>query len=79
MTDRIKFLGFLRHEELARMLNRHRIMVIPSLDKEGFGIVALEGLACGCKVIASDAGGLTEAVDRFGKIFATGEKEGLIK
>ena len=70
--NQIHFLGFLQNEELARTLNRHRIMIIPSMDREGFGIVALEGLACGCKVIAADAGGLTEAVNRFGKTFEMG-------
>lgn len=65
----IKFLGILEGVYLARMLNRHKIMVIPSKEKEGFGIVALEGLACGCRIIAADAGGLSEAVNGFGKIF----------
>jgi glycogen synthase len=73
----IKFLGFKKNEELARLLNRHRIMVVPSLDVEGFGIVALEGLACGCHMIVSNAGGLSEAVDGFGDIFQMGDKEQL--
>lgn len=73
----IKFLGFLQGEHLARMLNRHKIMVIPSLSAEGFGIVALEGMACGCNVVASNAGGLPEAVNKFGEIFEMGNQEQL--
>jgi glycogen(starch) synthase len=73
LGNMIKFLGFRKNEELARMLNQHRIMIVPSLDVEGFGIVALEGLACGCHMVVSNAGGLSEAVDGFGDIFQMGD------
>ncbi len=73
----IRFLGFRQNEELARLLNRHRIMIVPSMDVEGFGIVALEGLACGCHMIVSNAGGLSEAVDGFGDIFRMGDEQQL--
>lgn len=69
LEQNIKFVGILEGEQLARMLNRHQVMVIPSVGSEGFGIVALEGMACGCKIIASDAGGLPEAVSVFGRTF----------
>lgn len=69
LQDSIKFLGLVQHQELAAVLNRHRTLVIPSINEEGFGIVALEGMACGCKVIGSDAGGLKEAINGFGKFF----------
>jgi glycosyltransferase involved in cell wall biosynthesis len=52
-------------------------MIVPSLDVEGFGIVALEGLACGCQMIVSDAGGLPEAVEGFGKVFPMKDVEAL--
>jgi len=72
LSQSIKFLGFKQNEELARLLNRHRTMIVPSMDVEGFGIVALEGLACGCHMIVSNAGGLSEAVDQFGDVFQMG-------
>ncbi|WP_170234167.1 glycosyltransferase family 4 protein [Segetibacter aerophilus] len=77
LDEKIKFLGILEGESLARVLNRHHVMVIPSIDEEGFGIVALEGLACGCKIIAADAGGLSEAVKGFGKLFEMGNQKEL--
>ncbi|MEJ7738045.1 MAG: glycosyltransferase family 4 protein [Chitinophagaceae bacterium] len=77
LENSIKFLGFLPCEALPRILNRHRIMIIPSIEEEGFGIVVLEGLACGCKIIAADAGGLAEAVDRFGMMFRMGDQQQL--
>lgn len=77
LTDRVTFTGFLERDELAMALGRHRVMVVPSSDLEGFGIVALEGLACGCDLIVSDAGGLPEAVLGNGRIFPMGDVEKL--
>ena len=42
LQDRIQFSGYLQGEALARCLNRHRTMVVPSMGPEGFGIVALD-------------------------------------
>jgi glycosyltransferase involved in cell wall biosynthesis len=69
---RIDFAGEMTVGSLAQRLNEHRILVIPSMD-EAFGIVALEGAACGCAVIASDAGGLPEAVGPCGCLFPAGD------
>lgn len=77
LQDSISFLGFKQNEELARLLNQHRTMIVPSLDVEGFGIVALEGMACGCHMIVSNAGGLEEAVGAHGDVFPMGDKETL--
>ncbi|MDQ7956167.1 MAG: glycosyltransferase family 4 protein [Rhodocyclaceae bacterium] len=73
LQDRIHFSGYLQGEALARCLNRHRTMVVPSMGPEGFGIVALEGLACGCRMIVSEAGGLPEAVAGHADTFAMGD------
>lgn len=62
LTDRVRFAGVLRGEALVTALNRHRILVVPSRYNEPFGIVALEGLACGCLVIGTEGGGLKDAV-----------------
>lgn len=77
LQESIKFLGFKQGEELARYLNRHRTMIVPSLDVEGFGIVALEGLACGCHMIVSNAGGLAEATGEYGQIFQMKDQNAL--
>ncbi len=77
LTEHITFKGTLKSTEIAEILNRHKVLVIPSSGKEGFGIVALEGLACGCRVIAADAGGLAEAVGSFGKLFPPGDVHAL--
>ncbi len=62
LSDQVVFAGPRRGEELARLMNAHQIMVVPSRWNEPFGIVALEGIACGCVLIGSQGGGLVEAI-----------------
>lgn len=54
-------LGHMRRADVPSIMREHDIMVIPSRFPEGFGLVALEGMASGCAVVASDRGGLVEA------------------
>ena len=52
-------------------------MVLPSRWQEPFGVVALEGIACGCVVIASEGGGLKEAIGPCGATFPNGDVKAL--
>jgi glycogen synthase len=69
----VQFVGALRGEALARELNRHQVMVVPSRWNEPFGVVALEGIACGCLVVGSAGGGLPDAIGLCGKTFKNGD------
>ncbi|MCS7036223.1 MAG: glycosyltransferase family 4 protein [Saprospiraceae bacterium] len=69
----VVFEGLKQGPELATLLNHHRVLVVPSVWPEPFGIVALEGLACGCVVVASDVGGLPEALGGLGALFPPGD------
>jgi glycogen synthase len=73
LAGQIEFAGSRRDEALVEALNSASILVVPSLFKEPFGIVALEGIACGCAVIASGGGGLPEAVGSCGLTFTNGD------
>lgn len=73
IVDRLSFLGTRGDEELARILNSHEVLVVPSRYREPFGIVALEGIACGCVVVASEGGGLKDAVGPCGRTFPNGD------
>ncbi|MCC6547314.1 glycosyltransferase family 4 protein [Candidatus Sumerlaeota bacterium] len=71
--DQVQFAGIKRGADLAAVLNMHRVMIVPSRWPEPFGIVALEGIACGCAIIASEGGGLPEAVGSCGVLFPNGD------
>ncbi|MBS1627442.1 MAG: glycosyltransferase family 4 protein [Bacteroidetes bacterium] len=73
------FEGVLTGEKLVEKLNEHKVMIIPSRWQEPFGLIALEGLACGCKLIAAKSGGLTEAAEEFGNYFPMGDKKKLVE
>lgn len=78
LTPYVDFLGVKTGEELASLLNAHKILVIPSRCQEGFGIVALEGIACGCFVVTSESGGLQEAIGSCGITFPQGDQQSLV-
>lgn len=73
----ITWAGSLRDEALATALNRHRVLVIPSLWHEPFGVVALEGLASGCTLVGSAGGGLPEAMGPGARTFPNGDAAAL--
>ena len=73
----VSFAGPQSGEALAAMLNRHRVLVVPSRWAEPFGVVALEGIACGCVVIGSEQGGLPSAIGQCGCLVPNGDPHAL--
>lgn len=69
ISDMVSFAGIKNGIELVRILNSHKLMVIPSQYDEPFGLVALEGYACGCLVIGANTGGLKDIVEKIGVLF----------
>jgi glycosyltransferase involved in cell wall biosynthesis len=61
LDHRVTFLGIKRGLDLAKFIARHRLMTVPSRS-EPFGIVAVEGIACGCVVVGTNQGDLPEAI-----------------
>ena len=59
VADRVKFLGRLEH--VAPLLAGADLFLLPS-ENESFGLSALEALACGVPVVASNAGGIPEVI-----------------
>ena len=51
-----------RRDAARRSIDSARVVLVPS-TAEGFGLVAVEALACGAAVLASDASALPEATD----------------
>lgn len=64
-------------ERLNRLMNEHAVGVVPSTGPEAFGIVGLGPQAAGCAVVASEAGGLPEAVGDGALLVEPGDVEAL--
>jgi glycosyltransferase involved in cell wall biosynthesis len=73
LQSQIDFVGSCEGEKLVALLNDCRILVVPSLWAEPFGIVALEAIACGCAVVGSADGGLPDAIGPCGATFPNGD------
>lgn len=54
---RIRFLGRLADDQLVEAYRSSRVVCVPSLTSESFGIVILEAMAAGACVVASDLPG----------------------
>jgi glycosyltransferase involved in cell wall biosynthesis len=64
----VDFVGFIPEEMLAKHYNRCDIFILPSTSRsqEGFGMVALEAMACGKPVICSNIVGVAEDIEEMG-------------
>jgi glycogen synthase len=69
LGDQVAFSGTQTEESLVALLNRHRVIVVPSRWQEPFGLVALEGIACGCRAIVAESDGLMEAAGPLSVVF----------
>ncbi|WP_274651616.1 N-acetyl-alpha-D-glucosaminyl L-malate synthase BshA [Paenibacillus humicola] len=59
IEDKVHFLG--KQDDVAQVISIADLMLLPS-EKESFGLVALEAMACGVPTIGSFAGGIPELV-----------------
>ncbi len=59
LSDRVHFLG--KQDDIAQVISMADVLLLPS-EKESFGLVALEAMACGVPTVGSLAGGIPELV-----------------
>jgi len=59
LADRVHFLG--KQDDIAHVISMADVLLLPS-EKESFGLVALEAMACGVPTVGSIAGGIPELV-----------------
>jgi glycosyltransferase involved in cell wall biosynthesis len=62
VSDRIQFFGFVSDDDLLQLYNACDLFIFPSFY-EGFGLPALEAMACGRAVACSHTSALPEVVD----------------
>jgi len=67
LTDRVRFLGYMPHEELLRVYEEGKIdaVVLPSVDlgdglNEGIPVALMEAMAFGIPVVSTQTGGIPE-------------------
>jgi teichuronic acid biosynthesis glycosyltransferase TuaC len=61
LQDRVRFLGDVRPDEVARLMRTSALLVVPS-RRESFSLVTAEALASGTPVVATRCGGPEEIV-----------------
>ncbi len=68
LEEKVVFTGYIEDQDLAYLYNAASLLVLPSLE-EGFGLPAIEAMACGTPVSASNRGSLPELVGKAGRFF----------
>ncbi len=82
LASRVKFLGWLPHDQVLAWMEQSRFVVVPS-RQEGFGMAALEAMAAGKPVVSTRAGALPELLSDAGNLLVEtselGLAEGMVK
>lgn len=76
IADRVRFLG--KIDDIVPLLSIADLMLMPS-NAESFWLAALEAMACGVSVVATDAGGFPEFIESgvHGYLLAPGDVGGM--
>lgn len=77
----VSFRGRLSDLDLAAAYHRSMLSVVPSLALEGFGLIAIESLACGTPAVVTDVGGLPDVIAPFDPslVVAAGDRAALAR
>jgi len=80
IENNFKLTGFVADADLSLYYNLADFFVLPSKSGEGLPLVALEAMACGLSVIATNVGGINEILmDDWGRLVPPNEPELLAK
>ncbi len=80
IENNFRLTGFVKDEDLPFYYNAADFFVLPSKSGEGLPLVALEAMACGLPVIATNVGGISEILmEDYGKLVPSNQPEQLAK
>ena len=64
LTKRIELLGFIQENVLPKYYQAADLVVLPTQELEGFGLITVEALACGTPVLGTPVGAIPEVLSR---------------
>jgi glycosyltransferase involved in cell wall biosynthesis len=76
LEDAIDYRHGISTEEMVACYARATVAVVPSLY-EGFGLPAIEAMACGVPLVSTNGGALPEVVGEAGKLVDAGDEQAL--
>ena len=76
LEDAIDYRHGISTEEMVTCYAKATVAVVPSLY-EGFGLPAIEAMACGVPLVSTDGGALPEVVGEAGKLVVAGDEQAL--
>jgi glycosyltransferase involved in cell wall biosynthesis len=76
LQDSVQLLGFVPEEQLAKYYQASDLVVMPTLQLEGFGLVTVEALACGTPVMGTPVGAIPEVLSTVDPLLVTEGTDG---
>ena len=71
LTDHVRLLGFIPEDRLSKYYQAADLVLMPTLELEGFGLVTVEALACGTPVLGTPVGAIPEVLARLDSALLT--------
>ncbi|THJ24582.1 MAG: glycosyltransferase [Nitrospira sp. CG24E] len=71
LEDSVQLLGFVPEDQLAKYYQASDLVVMPTLQLEGFGLVTVEALACGTPVMGTPVGAIPEVLSTVDPLLVT--------
>jgi glycosyltransferase involved in cell wall biosynthesis len=64
LSDVVRLIGFVPESQLAQYYQAADLVLMPSLQLEGFGLVMVEAMACGTPVLGTPVGAIPEILNQ---------------
>jgi glycosyltransferase involved in cell wall biosynthesis len=72
-----RFLGYVKDEDLPWLYRAADVFVLPTRELEGFGLVAVEAMACGTPAMGTPVGAIPEVLGPLGLLFESAEPKAI--